>query len=51
MQTICSVNEGMIDTILKLIAFLVMRNNTDVSNTDVWSVNSLMLVDHLCMYV
>ena len=51
MQTIRSVDEGMIDTVLKLIAFLVMRNNTDVSNTEVWSVNSLMLVDHLNMYV
>jgi len=51
MQTICSVDEDMIDTVLKLIAFLVMCNNTDVSSTEVWSVNSLMLVDHLYMYV
>jgi hypothetical protein len=39
MQTICSVGEGIIDKVLKLIAFWVIRNNTNVISTEVWSVN------------
>jgi hypothetical protein len=39
MQTVCSVGEDMIDTVLKLIALWLMLNNTDVSSTEVWSVN------------
>ena len=39
MQTICSLGEDMIDTVLKLIYFWVMSNNTNVNSTEVWSVN------------